>query len=187
MPERLRTLWAELDEHAEGHLRAAGFARGALRSRYQLNLRYPGQNWSLTVVAAEGKGARDLSFVDEGFTARMADRFHELHRAEYGHARLAETPEVTGVRLSTSVKTPRPGFRRGLEAPPREPAPAGTRHANLGRGLEKTAIHRGPDLRPGDRIASPAIVEETFTTIVVYPGWRARVDDAGDYQLERLD
>ena len=26
--------------------------------------------------------------------------------------------------------------------------------------------------------------KETFTTIVVSPGWRARVDDAGDYQLQ---
>jgi len=32
-------------------------------------------------------------------------------------------------------------------------------------------------------VASPAIIEESFTTIVVYPGWKARVDDAGDYEL----
>ena len=30
------------------------------------------------------------------------------------------------------------------------------------------------------------MIEETFTTIVVYPGWEARVDDAGDYVLVRL-
>ncbi len=29
----------------------------------------------------------------------------------------------------------------------------------------------------------PAIIEENFTTIVVYPGWNARLDDAGDYEL----
>jgi N-methylhydantoinase A len=34
-------------------------------------------------------------------------------------------------------------------------------------------------------VRSPAIVEETFTTLVVYPGWTLRVDDAGDYVLER--
>jgi N-methylhydantoinase A len=31
----------------------------------------------------------------------------------------------------------------------------------------------------------PAIIEETFTTIVVYPGWKAQLDDAGDYELTR--
>jgi N-methylhydantoinase A len=35
-------------------------------------------------------------------------------------------------------------------------------------------------------IPAPAIIEETFTTIVVYPGWEARVDDAGDYELVKV-
>jgi N-methylhydantoinase A len=61
------------------------------------------------------------------------------------------------------------------------------RRANLGRGFEDTAIHRGPALSPGDVVPSPAVIEETFTTIVVYPGWEARVDDAGDYLLERCE
>jgi N-methylhydantoinase A len=34
-------------------------------------------------------------------------------------------------------------------------------------------------------LAGPAIIEEIFTTIVVYPGWKAQVDDAGDYELTR--
>jgi N-methylhydantoinase A len=31
----------------------------------------------------------------------------------------------------------------------------------------------------------PAIIEESFTTIVVYPGWTASVDDVGDYEMTR--
>ena len=34
-------------------------------------------------------------------------------------------------------------------------------------------------------MAGPAIIEETFTTIAVYPGWEAILDDAGDYLLRR--
>ena len=67
-----------------------------------------------------------------------------------------------------------------------EPEPYGSRSANLGNGFESTRVFRGADLRPGALLAAPAIVEETFTTIAVYPGWRARVDDAGDYLLERV-
>jgi N-methylhydantoinase A len=183
--DRLRALWEDLDARAEGWFEAAGFARAELVSRYALNLRYPGQNWSLTIDVAERRGARDLGFVDARLAERVAGAFHERHREEYGHDRLAETPEITGVRLETSVETPQPRFGHGRSAPAREPAPAGHRLANLGRGFEETAVFHGPDLRPGDRIAAPAIVEETFTTIVVYPGWQAVVDDAGDYVLER--
>lgn len=182
---RLRDLWGELDARAESHFEAAGFARDGLSSRCSLNLRYPGQNWSLTVDVAVRRGVRDLGFVDPALPEQTAERFHERHREEYGHERRAETPEVTGVRLVTWVETPRPAFGRGRRAPARDAVPSGERRANLGRGFEKTAIYRGPDLVPGDRIAAPAIVEETFTTIVVYPGWTAFVDDAGDYRLER--
>ena len=35
-------------------------------------------------------------------------------------------------------------------------------------------------------LSGPAIIEETFTTLAVYPGWQAALDDAGDYVLTRL-
>ena len=40
-------------------------------------------------------------------------------------------------------------------------------------------------VRSRHRVPGPAIIEETFTTIGVYPGWQAVVDDAGDYELTR--
>ena len=89
------------------------------------------------------------------------------------------------MRLVSRSSVSGPHFGGGVARPPRRPAPHGHRRANLGRGFEETSIYRGPELIPGDCIAAPGIIEETFTTIVVYPGWEARVDDAGDYLLER--
>jgi len=183
--EHLRELWTELGRSADRWFRAAGFADDSLRRVYQLNLRYPGQNWSLTVTAEDAAGPADLSFVESALAGHVAERFHTLHREAYGHARLAEVPELTGVRLVTSATTPRPEFAGGFQAATRAAPAAATRRANLGRGFEDTAIHRGPELEPGQHVAAPAVIEETFTTIVVYPGWRAAVDDAGDYLLER--
>jgi N-methylhydantoinase A len=62
---------------------------------------------------------------------------------------------------------------------------AKTSRANLGEGYQQTNVFRGSDLKPGHEIVGPAIIEETFTTIVVYPRWKAHVDDAGDYELTR--
>ena len=39
---------------------------------------------------------------------------------------------------------------------------------------------------PGHEVTGPGIIQEVFTTIVVYPGWKARVDDAGDYEMTRV-
>ncbi len=183
--DRLRELWRALDERAEHYLVAAGFERDAITARYQLSLRYPGQNWALAVDVVENSGPRDLSFVDDALPERMVERFHQRHLDEYGHSRTAEKPEITGVRLVAWAEIPKPKFGGGFSATPRDVTPTRTRRANLGAGYQETRIYWGPDLRPGDRIRSPAIVEETFTTIVVYPGWEARVDDASDYLLIR--
>jgi len=185
--DTLTRLWLELDGRAEHFLEAAGFARSALAARYQMNLRYPGQNWSLAVDAAEVHGARDLSFVEPGLLSRVVEAFHQRHEAEYGHARRGEAPEVTGVRLLSWAEIPRPSFGSGFSAPARPAPVASRRRANLGRGFEEIPIYHGPDLAPGQRIAGPAVVEETFTTIGVYPGWQAALDDAGDYVLDRRD
>ncbi len=65
----LRQLWQELDQRAEHFLLQAGFDRRDMHCRYQLNLRYPGQNWSLTVDAAAVHGALDLSFAGDELIA----------------------------------------------------------------------------------------------------------------------
>jgi len=65
------------------------------------------------------------------------------------------------------------------------PVPAKHRRANLGAGFAQVPVYLGQDLAPGMEVAAPAIIEESFTTIVVYPGWKARIDDAGDYELVR--
>jgi N-methylhydantoinase A len=104
---------------------------------------------------------------------------------EYGHIREGEMPEITGVRLATSVETPSPAVKKGFTAPTVAAKPAKTRRANLGQGYKETNVFRGSDLKPGSEVVGPAIIEETFTTIVVYPGWKAHVDDAGDYELTR--
>jgi N-methylhydantoinase A len=184
--DRLRDLWAELDERAERFLSAAGFERSEITARYQLNLRYPGQNWALPIDVAEIRGARDLSFVHDDLRDRVIERFHQRHEDEYGHSRRAELPEMTGVRLLSFADIPEPKFAAGTKAARREATPAGTRRANLGHGFATTTIYAGPELEPGDVVLGPAIIEETFTTVVVYPGWEAVLDDAGDYILTSL-
>ena len=47
-----------------------------------------------------------------------------------------------------------------------------------------TPIFRGPDLKTGDTVSGPAIIEEPTTTIVVYPGMSARLSAADSYILD---
>jgi N-methylhydantoinase A len=149
-------------------------------------MRYRGQNWALTFDVYTGKGLRDLSFVDDALGQRAIESFNKRHTEEYGHVREGEIPEITGVRLVTYVDTPAPRVTRGFSAAKHAAKAAKRRRANLGRGFAETDIFLGSALKPGHEVLGPAVIEETFTTIVVYPGWKADVDDAGDYELTRV-
>ncbi|PNU06386.1 hydantoinase/oxoprolinase family protein [Novosphingobium guangzhouense] len=183
--DRIRALWSQLCERADRHFSAAGFSPGSVQASYQLNMRYPGQNFSLSFPVEGDAPLHDLGFVDEGFPARAITLFNARHMAEYGHVRENEVPEISGVRLAARVETPSPKAAGGFVSKGPPPPPQRTRRANLGRGFAMVPIHSGRSLSPGMELQGPAIIEETFTTIVVYPGWTAQVDDAGDYQLVR--
>jgi N-methylhydantoinase A len=181
----VKTLWQELEERAEKYFADARFPADRVTAKYQMNMRYPGQNWSLTFDVKTTTGLHDLSFVDDTIGPKAIEAFNRRHMEEYGHVREDEMPEITGVRLSTSVETPSPKVLAGFTSLVAAANVAKARRANLGVGYQMTNIYHGPDLRPGHELIGPAIVEESFTTIVVYPGWKFRVDDAGDYELNR--
>jgi N-methylhydantoinase A len=182
---RIRGLWEDLATRAERFFVGASFRPEDVRPQYQLNMRYPGQTFSLSFDVPSSGQLHDLGFVDEGLGAKAIELFNARHMAEYNHIREHEVPEVSGVRLMARVATPSPRSAGGFTAPVTVPVPIGTRRANLGQGFAETPIYDGTTLAPGAEIVSPAIIAETFTTIVVYPGWTARVDDAGDYELVR--
>jgi N-methylhydantoinase A len=181
----LTALWQGLVDRAAMYFTAAGFPAQQVSARFQMNMRYPGQNFSLTFNIAVMQGLGELSFVDDTLGQRAIAAFNARHREEYGHIREDEMPEITGVRLATSVATASPPVSKGFSAPVMAATVARTRRANLGDGFQETAIVLGAELKPGHVVVGPAIIEESFTTIVVYPDWTARVDDVGDYELTR--
>lgn len=183
---KLKSLWSELEIRAERYFAQAKFAPERLTAKYQMKMRYPGQNWSLTFDIRIQQGLRDLCFVDSGIGAQAIGLFNQRHMEEFGHIRDGELPEVTGVRLVAYVETPSPRVARGFTAPAVAASAVKTRRANLGTGYRPTDVFLGAEFRPGHTVTGPAIIEESFTTIVVYPGWKAQVDDAGDYELTRL-
>lgn len=184
--EKLKSLWNELATRAEKYFADAHFKPDEIIASYQLNMRYAGQNFALTFELNPNGKLHDLTFADDKIGERALAMFNERHLAEYNHIREHELPEIIGVRLATRVLTPSPEVGAGFTAPAHKAIPAQTRRANLGQGFAETPIFHGPDQKPGNIITGPAIIQEVFTTIVVYPGWQARVDDAGDYELTRL-
>jgi N-methylhydantoinase A len=68
---------------------------------------------------------------------------------------------------------------------PSRPEPERRRRAYFGGGEWVDApIHLGPDLAAGAEVPGPAVIEETTTTVVVFPGMAARRTAAGNIFLD---
>ncbi|HEY6131497.1 MAG TPA: hydantoinase/oxoprolinase family protein, partial [Halioglobus sp.] len=68
--DKLKTLWGELAGRARKYFTDAKFQADQVTASYQMNMRYPGQNWALTFTISVKQGLDDLSFVDDTIGGR---------------------------------------------------------------------------------------------------------------------
>jgi N-methylhydantoinase A len=117
--------------------------------------------------------------------AQSVARFHDLHEELHAYAVREEEPVLRSVRVKTQGRTRKPSLP---ELAPTQRKLGDTlrarRTAVFGGRLVDTPVYDGDLLGAGHRIEGPAIVEERFTTIVVYPGHVAELDRHGNYAIE---
>jgi len=171
---RARALFAEVERAALAKLGVAAGSAG-LRVERSVDARFEGQAHELSLpLAALEPGA--LRGVEEAFRARYRDEYGVASggRVEYAALRVRLTLPVERVPLPA------------LPARAQATAARGRRLAWFGPGAPlETAVYERSALAPGAELAGPAVVEGAVETIVVRPGWRARVDAVGGVALER--
>ncbi len=178
--ERVNALLSEMEDHAERELRAAGLSRRDLVFNRFVNLCYPGQTFDMAVPAicrADGRmGAEEL--------ARTVAAFHDLHEELHAYAVRDEEPVVRAVRVQTIGQTAKPSLSEYPRVDTKvASALRSRRQAYFGGRFEDTPVYDGEKIGHGHRIEGPAIVEERFTTIVIYPGQTAELDRFGNYVI----
>jgi len=135
-----------------------------------LDLRYVGQNYEL-----------EIGFVPGGPGALRA-AFEKRHRQLYGYA-TGENVECVNLRVTA----------RAAEEPPPMPAPpSGTSAAATGShrayfpetGAVEMLRYERASLPPGHLVEGPAMVEDDWSTTIVYPGMRCVADRLGNLVIE---
>ncbi|MFN8102983.1 MAG: hydantoinase/oxoprolinase family protein [Acidimicrobiia bacterium] len=169
--------FAEMRTHAEKELVQADVDVADVEHRYEFGCRYPGQTFTINVDVALPGG-----HVTEAGRETLMARFHELHEDLHTFATPDEPVVVAELRVRSWTAARRPPI-------PRAPAPeqgdpvVGSRRAWFEGGLVDTPVFRGPRLGTGRVVEGPAIVEESFTTVVLQPGQHATVDEFGNYLI----
>jgi len=177
----------DLTAKAASALDGEGFPRSAHRYARTVDLRYFGQAYEVRVAAPDGE-------VDEAYAAGVAARFHDEHRALYGYDfRGDPTQQVEWVNLRVTGVGPitRPELRElpttAGAAAVRERAHRSVRPVcfDADDGYVATDVWWRPDLRAGDVVDGPAVIEEFGSTVPLHPGFTARVDALGNLVITR--
>jgi N-methylhydantoinase A len=165
----MESTFAGLEASAAAELALEGVARESIEFVRQLDLRYVGQSFELTVPAGDD----------------LAGRFHAEHDRAYGFAAPAEPVECVSLRLTSVGRIAKPPLRR-LD-PGEAPEPKSRRPVYFAESGDYVdcPIHDRYGLPAGARFAGPAVIEEFDSTTVVHPGFTVRVDDVGNLIIER--
>jgi N-methylhydantoinase A len=94
---------------------------------------------------------------------------------------------MTRQRVTGTGRLP-PLKAEALEATDAAPAAAEHRRVWLDAesGWMETPVYEGWDLRPGQSLVGPAVIDECTTTVLVGPGDRLHVDAAGNFVIDLL-
>lgn len=146
---------------------------------YSVEARYLYQVWELEVPLTAGRfrGPEDV--------AALVEAFHDVHERVFAVKQPGQPVECLNwkARFTGHIETQRPDVAATPSYRPVEPH--GHRSAYFAEtGRTEAPVYYGDRLVPGAEIEGPAIIEEPTTTLVVYPGMRARVGGSGTYRLE---
>ncbi|MFO0919534.1 MAG: hydantoinase B/oxoprolinase family protein [Planctomycetaceae bacterium] len=116
---------------------------------------------------------------DHDFERAYVDR----HRQLYGYIREGRPLEIAALRVEVvgrSVQPEEPAQR----LTPRQPPPAQSTKIWFGGQSHTAGVFLREDLHPGDEIPGPAILMESSSTVVVDPGFTARILPRGEIVME---
>ncbi len=158
-------------EELAARMRAEGYDPGDIKVATHVDLRYCGQSSEITVALPEGR-------VDKPALHAAEQRFELEFERTYGHRGKTQDFELVTCRLVATL--PR-ATQYEARWEPDTVAAAPTRAVYFGgaAGSLQTRVVARRALAYA-AIAGPAIVQEYDTSVVIPPGWQARLDTAGN-------
>ena len=172
----LEEVYRALEQESDDELWQAGVPTKKFKHLRFAQSRYPGQTWDIDVPVG-GK-------VTPKEQTQIAERFHQMHLEEHTYDRRDEDVMISALRVRSRALLSKPALQKvaGSTAPLKA---SGSRQAYFGNGFVKAKLYDGPAIRAGQTVTGPAIIEEPFTTVVVPPKWKVKLDKLGNYVATR--
>ena len=183
----MAAVFADLRQEGRNWLDGEGVPTDSHAITFSADLRYAHQGSELTIPY------RRAQINQEGFE-QMLQEFHTEHRQLYGFS-LAQPVEIVTLRATAAGQVGQARLQP-LTHPTRHSRESGNPPTTLvdesraeehrpvyfdeTSGFVDCPIYQRPALPPGLELSGPAILEGMDSTVVINPGWQARIDRYGN-------
>jgi N-methylhydantoinase A len=175
-PDFAAEVYADMETEATERLTREGFAPETHQMRRLLDVRYTGQEHSVTIPYPEG---------DADAREAIAKEFARVHETQYGHV-MPDPVEVTTTRVQAIGIVDKPVIPDSPRHIGERPAPASKRqvYVDADRPSEPYGLYLRETLQPGDLIEGPAVIAEHTATTVIHENDRAEVGSYGELTIQ---
>jgi len=168
-------VYARIEQEAIDQLRRAGAVRdgnGGVSIVRAADVKYRGQIHDVTVPVPSG------AFTEKEAVA-LAERFHERYEFRYGKGTTNKAAPIEAMSWEVRVAAKAQPLKRVKESPvSAKPSPGrGTRQVWFRGGARPTPVFERDELKPGQAVEGPAIIDAPDSTMLVHPGQSARMDE----------
>jgi N-methylhydantoinase A len=177
-PAELEAVFAALEQEGSAMLDRAGIAPGRRRFERSVDARYERQSYELAVPVP----ARAL---DGAALAAIAEAFHDRHRLTYGHDNRAEPVQLVSVRVSAIGAIAPLAIRDRTAAAGADAVKSQRELWFRDTGAVTAKVYERARMPAGLAALGPAVIESLESTILVPPGWQAKMNGDGFVVLTR--
>ena len=168
-PQELAARFSELEGKAQALMRDAEVDPAQVKIERRIDCCYLAQAETLQIAIPDGP-------IDQGTIDAVAEGFEREHQRHWNFVQPDRPVRAVNIRLRVagSIGTHMSGTDAARADA--EPKPAGEAKLYLDGGFRTVPRYRRADLRPGDALEGPLVVEEPSTRLPIDVGDRLRVD-----------
>ena len=178
--KKIDGLYREIEKQGIAHLEKDGFGKTSIDVKRSIDMRYVGQVHECTVDIGTFE-------INGKSIEKVKDAFHKRHEELYTYSERHNAVEVVNIESTLFGRIDKPKAPKLAAGGPAPKPLKGYRKAifEASGKATKTPIYDGGKLGAGASLSGPAIIEEVTTTIVIEPGWTAKLDASGSYVITR--
>jgi N-methylhydantoinase A len=176
-PETLAHDIGDLAREADQWISLEGTLIGEPVMSVACDMQYPRTAYELNIPIAE-------SVWQSGDSAAIAELFHERHEVLYGFRDAKSPVDITTIRMRVVGSIPPIEFPK-LNKGSGQLQPVGERRLYRNGSWITAVVYNTAAICPGVHIPGPAAIELTDSTVWVFNGWSAAIDEIGVISITR--